>query len=153
MARMVLDDAQWAALMLVIQQIPHAWKKDEVGLRRFVEAVLWVNQTGAPWRDLPDDYGKWPSVYHRFRRWSVRGWWEILFETGRPTVPKDGLAFADSTTCKAHHSAADAASRKPEAECFGRSRGGLSLKINACVDGGGRVMRLIISPGQHSDLR
>ena len=79
MARTVLDDAQWASVMLVIQRIPHAWKQNEAKLRRFVEAVLWIDRTGAPWRDLPDEFGKWPSVYHRFRRWSLRGWWEIVF--------------------------------------------------------------------------
>jgi transposase len=153
MARMVLGDAQWAALMLVIQRIPHAWRKHEPGLRLFVEAALWIDRTGAPWRDLPGEFGQWASVYHRFRRWSERGWWSIVFEAGRPVVPKDGLAFADSTPCKAHRSSAGAARSRAEAECFGRSRGGLSSKIHACVDGDGTIMRLIISPGHHADLR
>jgi transposase len=74
MTRTSLNDAQWASLMLVIQRIPHAWKRDEAALRRFVEAVLWILRTGAPWRDLPETFGKWPSVYHRWRRWCVRGW-------------------------------------------------------------------------------
>ena len=47
------DDAQWTSLMLVIQRIPHAWKRDEAALRRFMEAVLWILRTGAPCRDLP----------------------------------------------------------------------------------------------------
>jgi transposase len=113
MARMVLGDAQWAALRLVIQRIPHAWRKHEPGLRLFVEAALWIDRTGAPWRDLPGEFGQWASVYHRFRRWSERGWWSIGFEAGRPVVPKDGLAFADSTPCKAHRSSAGAAAPKP----------------------------------------
>ncbi len=41
-----LDDALWASLMLTMQQIPHAWKRDEAALRRFVEAALWVCRTG-----------------------------------------------------------------------------------------------------------
>src|SRR4051794_33552380 len=101
MTRTSLDDAQWASLMLVIQRIPHAWKRDEAALRRFMEAVLWILRTGAPWRDLPDTLGHWPSVSHRWRRWCVRGWCELLFEHLRPTVPADGLVLADSTTCKA----------------------------------------------------
>jgi len=44
MARTVLDDAQWASVMLVIQRIPHAWKQNEAKLRRFVEAVLWIDR-------------------------------------------------------------------------------------------------------------
>ena len=46
MTRTSLDDAQWASLMLVIQQIPHAWKRDEASLRRFMEAVLWILRPG-----------------------------------------------------------------------------------------------------------
>jgi transposase len=141
------------SLRLVIEQIPHAWKRDEVALRRFVEAVLWILRTGAPWRDLPDDLGHWPSVYHRFRRWSLRGWWELIFEHLRPALPADGLVLADSTTCKAHRSASGAAHSTAEAESFGRSRGGICSKIHASTDGLGRILRLIDSPGNHSDLR
>ncbi len=153
MTRTRLDDAQWMSLRLVIEQIPHAWKRDEVALRRFVEAVLWILRTGAPWRDLPDDLGHWPSVYHRFRRWSLRGWWELIFEHLRPALPADGLVLADSTTCKAHRSASGAAHSTAEAESFGRSRGGICSKIHASTDGLGRILRLIDSPGNHSDLR
>jgi len=95
--------------MLVIQRVPFAWKRDEAALRRFVEAVLWICRTGAPWRDLPDALGRWPSVYHRWRRWCVRGWWELVFEALRPSLPADGLLLLDSTTCKAHRAASGAA--------------------------------------------
>jgi transposase len=153
MTRTNLDDTQWTSLMLVIQRIPHAWKCDEAGLRRFITAVLWILRTGAPWRDLPDTLGHWPSVYHRFRRWCVRGWWELIFEHLRPAVPAEGLVLADSTTCKAHRAASGAAHSTPEAEALGRSRGGICSKIHAGTDGTGRILRLIDSPGHHSDLR
>ena len=115
MARTSLDDALWASLMLTTQQIPRAWKRDEAVLRRFVEAALWIDRTGAPWRDLPDDLGRWPSVHHRFRRWSVRGWWDLVFEALRPALPADGLVLLDSTTCKAHRAASGAARSDAEA--------------------------------------
>lgn len=139
--------------MLVIRRVPLAWKRDEAGLRRFVEAVLWICRTGAPWRDLPDALGRWPSVYHRWRRWCLRGWWELVFEAMRPVLPADGLMLMDSTTCKAHRSASGAARSTAATEALGRSRGGLCSKLHACADGAGRVLRLIASPGQHSDLR
>ena len=153
MARTVLDDATWASLLLIVQRIPHVWKKNEARLRLFVEAVLWVDRTGAPWRDLPCEFGAWPSIFHRFRRWSQRGWWEILFEAGRPSVPLDGFVAADSTTCKAQRAATGAARSTEAQEALGRSRGGLCSKIHACVDGAGRLLRVLASPGQHSDLR
>lgn len=153
MTRTRLDDAQWASLMMLIQRIPNVWKRDEAALRRFLEAVLWILRTGAPWRDLPDALGHWPSVYHRWRRWCVRGGCELIFAQLRPALPADGLVLADSTTCKAHRAAAGAAHSTPEAEALGRSRGGIGCKIHACTDGRGRILRLIDSPAQHSDLR
>ncbi len=61
--------------MLTMQRIPHAWKRDE--------AALWICPTGAPGRDLPDDLGRWSSACHCFRRWSVRDWWDLVFEALR----------------------------------------------------------------------
>lgn len=47
--------------------------------RKTLEGILWIVRTGAPWRDLPPDFGKWNTVYQRFRRWSKRGVFERLF--------------------------------------------------------------------------
>ena len=44
-----------------------------VNNRRFVEAVLWIARAGAPWRDLPAEFGNWHSTYTRFSRWCKRG--------------------------------------------------------------------------------
>lgn len=48
--------------------------------RRFINAVFWILRTGAPWRDLPSEYGKWGTVYQRFNRWRIKGRWEKLLE-------------------------------------------------------------------------
>jgi transposase len=152
-ARSGLDEVTWTSLLTCIYGLPRIWKRDEPALRRFIKGVLWVLRTGAPWRDLPASFGHWASVYHRWRRWCLRGWWEAVFERLRPCIPAAGLVIADSTTCKAHRSAAGAARSSAEAEGLGRSRGGLTSKLHVCVDGTGRVLRLIVSPGQHADLR
>src|SRR3978361_2441303 len=86
--------------MMAIRRIANAWKRDEAALRRFMEAVLWILRTGAPWRDLPDTLGHWSSVYHRWRRWCVRGWCKLIFEHLRPALPADGVAVVDSPICK-----------------------------------------------------
>jgi putative transposase len=46
----------------------------------FVEGVLWIVRTGSPWRDLPETFGDWNSVFRRFSRWSVKGVWWRIFE-------------------------------------------------------------------------
>ena len=49
--------------------------------RRFINAVCWILRTGAPWRDLPPDYGDWKNTHRRFCRWRDRGVWASLLET------------------------------------------------------------------------
>ena len=49
--------------------------------RRFINAVFWILRTGAPWRDLPPDYGDWKNTHRRFCRWRDKGIWEKLLET------------------------------------------------------------------------
>jgi transposase len=69
MARMILTDEQWA-----LMEPDCLGKKSDPGRtggggRLFLEAVLWIARTGAPWRDLPEVFGNWNSVFKRFRHW------------------------------------------------------------------------------------
>ena len=48
--------------------------------RRFIDAVCWILRTGAPWRDLPPDYGDWKNTHRRFCRWRDRGVWAMLLD-------------------------------------------------------------------------
>lgn len=76
----MLTDAQWKAIE------PYCMgKRGDPGQtgsdgRLFVEAVLWIARTGSPWRDLPDEFGHWNSVFKRFRRWVQRGAFERIFQ-------------------------------------------------------------------------
>ena len=48
--------------------------------RQFINAIVWMLRTGAPWRALPEEYGSWRSVYSRFRRWQIKGGWQKIFQ-------------------------------------------------------------------------
>ena len=50
--------------------------------RQFLDAVFWILRTGAPWRDLPPDYGDWKNTHRRFCRWRDRGVWAQLLDSG-----------------------------------------------------------------------
>ena len=80
--------------------------------RVVVNGVLWRTRAGAPWRDLPEQYGNWKTVYSRFRRWRVDGTWqEVLsrLQTGADQ-DEDGewVLAVDSTVARAHQHAAGA---------------------------------------------
>ena len=75
--------------------------------RRYLEGMLWIARSGAPWRMLPEKYGKWNSVYQRFRRWTDQGVMDLLFEV-LPTLaePDRSGDMMDATIVRAHHCAA-----------------------------------------------
>ena len=75
--------------------------------RMFVEGVLWIVRTGSPWRDLPDVFGDWNSVFRRFSRWSRKGVWWRIFEAMSDDTDFEYL-IVDSTIVRAHQHAAGA---------------------------------------------
>ena len=77
--------------------------------RLFVDAVLWIAKTGAPWRDLPERFGPFGSVWKRFDRWAKKGVWERVFEAIRD--PDLEWMILDSTVVRAHQHAAGAEKR------------------------------------------
>ena len=74
--------------------------------RLFLDAVLWVGKTGAPWRDLPERFGNWNSAWRRFDRWARRGVWRKVFEVLQD--PDLEWLILDSTIIRAHPHAAGA---------------------------------------------
>jgi transposase len=74
--------------------------------RLFVNAVLWIARTGAPWRDLPARFGPWGSVWKRFDRWAKKGVWGRVF--GALQDPDLEWVILDSTVVRAHQHAAGA---------------------------------------------
>lgn len=81
--------------------------------RLFMNAVLWIARTGAPWRDLPERYGPWSTVYSRFWRWRVAGIWDRVFAAVQQEEDAAGavdweVQFIDSSVIRAHQHAAGA---------------------------------------------
>jgi len=75
--------------------------------RLFINAVFWILRTGAPWRDLPPDYGDWKNTHRRFCRWRDRGVWEHLLEVVI-VEPDFEWLMIDTSHCKVHPHAAGA---------------------------------------------
>ena len=101
MDRFVLTDTQWS---LIADLVPgKAGDPGQSGKdnRLFLEGVLWITRTGAPWRDLPDFSGHWNSVFKRFRRWTLKGVFESLFKVLRGD-PDFEYVMADGTICRVH---------------------------------------------------
>jgi transposase len=74
--------------------------------RLFVDAVWWIAKTGAQWRDLPERFGKWSSVWKRFDRWARKGIWDRIFRELRD--PDLEWLILDSSVIRAHQHAAGA---------------------------------------------
>ena len=75
--------------------------------RLFVEAVLWIGRSGTPWRDLPEEFGPWNSIYQRFARWEEQGVWERVFTALAEDADFEDV-FMDSSMIRVHQHAAGA---------------------------------------------
>jgi transposase len=107
MARTVLRDDQWDRIKDLLPGKPGDRGVTAADNRLFVEAVLWLLRTGAPWRDLPPEFGRWHTVYMRFARWQKSGVWERLFQAVSADADLEEV-FIDSTAIRAHLHAAGA---------------------------------------------
>ena len=76
--RTLLTDDMWAELSPLLPGQAGSCGVTAKNTRGFVEAVLWLGRTGAPWRDLPTYLGQWHRVYVRFARWRDKGVWELV---------------------------------------------------------------------------
>ena len=75
-----ISDKVWLILEPLLPGKRGDWGGVAKDNRLFINAVFWILRTGAPWRDLPPEYGNWNSVAKRFRRWCKNGIWEKILE-------------------------------------------------------------------------
>jgi len=113
LARHAITDAEWERIEHLLPGRPGqtGWlAKDN---RLFLDAVLYVARTGIPWRDLPERFGNWNSVWRRFDRWSRSGVWQRVFDALQD--PDLEWLILDSTVVRAHPCAAGAKKEPMEA--------------------------------------
>ena len=100
-----LSDEQWAVIEPLL---PHLGGKPRVDDRRVISGILHRFREGLRWRALPAAYGPRTTVFNRFNRWSQRGLWQELFAALAACADPPLLSMVDSTSVKAHRSAAGA---------------------------------------------
>lgn len=100
-----LTDKQWRRVERMLPQPKGRHGGDD---RLFIEAVLWIGRTGAPWRELPERFGPWSTTYKRYARWSDRGHFEFIFIALQGRAGEVSETQIDSSSCKAHKAASGA---------------------------------------------
>jgi len=101
MDRFVLTDAQWAKMQPHCLGKPTDRGRSGTDNRLFVEAILWIARTGSPWRDLPPSFGKWNTVFVRFRDWVKADVFQRLFDACSDE-PDMEFAMVDATIVRVH---------------------------------------------------
>jgi len=104
--RVHLSDRQWVRVEKFVDDDREVGRRGSND-RNFIEAVLWWRRTGVPWRDLPEAFGPWKTVYNRFDRWAKSGKWKRLFEALK-LDGDDEWSSVDSTINRVHQHAAGA---------------------------------------------
>jgi len=104
--RIGLSDDEWSVIGPLLPAERGRWGRPSQDNRRYFEGMLWIARTGAQWRHLPDEYGKWNSVFRRYRRWVQTGVFDAMLETLAELVDRECQAdMVDSTVIRAHHCA------------------------------------------------
>ena len=162
-----LTDAQWAVLGPLLPG-GRRGRPPEHAKRTLIDGIRWRVRAGAPWRDVPPDYGPWQTVYGLFRRWQRNGTWREILAGLQGRADGEGLitwdVSVDSTVARAHQHAAGARKRgelqaeppggvvtEPADHALGRSRGGLTTKVHLACEQGQKPLSIVITAGQRGD--
>ena len=111
MRRYELTDEQWVVIEPLLPRAELG--RPLMAPRQMLNAMFWVLRSGAPWRDLPERFGPWQTVYHHFNSWRRRGVYERILEALQVRLDAEGqidwdLWCVDGTMVRASRSAAEA---------------------------------------------
>ncbi|MFE2586387.1 IS5 family transposase [Streptomyces sp. NPDC059378] len=154
-----LSDEGWERIRRLLPPDPPRggrWRDHRV----IIDAVAWKYRGNNAWRDLPERFGPWQTVFNRFRRWAKDGTWQRILTELQAQADAAGdidwLVSVDSTTVRAHQHAAGARKKgapagEPDDHALGRSRGGLTTKVHLAADGRCRPLSLLVAAGHRHD--
>ena len=164
-----LGDAEWKVLEPLLPRGKKPGRPPKYSRRQLIDGIRWRIRAGVPWRDVPERYGPWQSVYGLFRRWQRDGTWARVVTALQALADAAGHVTwdvsVDSGTARAHQHAAGArrngtaqkeppggtAAPEPGDHGLGRSRGGLTSKFHLAVEQGQKALAVIVTAGQRGD--
>jgi transposase len=132
MMRYELTDDEWNAIKPMLPNKPRGVPR--VNDRRVLNGIFWVLRSGAPWRDLPDNFGPYTTCYNRCVRWRRAGAWAKIM-SAFAGAHDPAVQMIDTSIVRVHQHGACIA--RNERQSMGRSRGGLTSKIHVVVDRSG----------------
>lgn len=113
--RFDLTDVQWAVLERLLPAPKRSGRPSLWTRRQLIDGIRWRIRVGAPWRDIPRQYGSWSAVYALFRRWQRNGTWKRMLTALQALAHAAGRitwdVSVDSTTARAHQHATGARKR------------------------------------------
>lgn len=141
-----VTDAQWNQIKFLFEE-PKKVGRPSLNPRSVLNGILWILKSGARWRDLPERYGNWNSVYHKFRQWCDSDLFERLLKFINHNAENSSLLELDSTFCKVHQSACSGF----EAQAIGASRGDKNTKIHVLLNERMQLLNVVLTGGQIHD--
>jgi transposase len=146
--RYELSDYEWSVIKPMLPNKPRGVPR--VDDRRGLNGIFWVLRSGAPWRDLPENYGPHTTCYNRFVRWRWAGIWDRIMN-GLVAAHDAAMQMIDTSVVRVHQHGACIAENHEQH--MGRSRGGLTSKVHVVVDANVLPVRLGLTPGEAHDNR
>lgn len=152
MIRGLMTDDEWAIVEPFLTTPSLRGGRPPANHRRVLDGILWICRVGAPWRDLPEAFGNWNSIWRQFRRWCESGVWDVLLQgLADGGGELDALQMLDSTTIRAHRCAAGETGGI-QFQALGRSRGGFTTKVHLRCNAAGLPVGVVLTTGEAHDV-